>query len=112
MTSKTISSLSGLVIGIVAIAFVMDHRYQHLSNEQLENKYHTEELELQTKLDKSDSVRKVMELRVDSLTASHREHHRQDSILEIELAKVPGTFKDFTSVQLENRMNEEYNKRK
>lgn len=110
MKGKVISSMAGLVIGIVVVAFFLDTKSKKIYKNELENIYHSKELELQTKLEKSDSERKALRLSFDSLSIRHRGLVRMDSLREIEFSRIPHRFDTLTSSELADRMIEEYNK--
>lgn len=53
---------------------------------------------------------KTLELRIDSLADKHIALVRVDSLRQLELKRVKGSFDKLTNIELQNKMIEEYNK--
>jgi hypothetical protein len=100
-----------VVLGIVSIRQCTDDSNSSTDEAKIQDQFSNRILELERKLQVSETKRTSLELRNDSLTA------RFDSVVRVhaqtlsELRQVKGKFNNLNSKQLQERMIDEFNKR-
>lgn len=109
MSRKSLIILvSAIVLG--AFLFTGYKLEKNLYRHELEREYNTKILGFEQALKSSEQARLVANHRADSLDNALKNIVARDKIVTDSLARIPGTFKNFTSKQLEERMEAEFKK--
>lgn len=103
-----------IILMFIAGGLVTRHildKQKEVHEKEIQAGFKRREMELETRLQDSESARARLGLRFDSLATRFDSLARVDSVHVVALGAVKGKFNSLTSKQLESKMLEEYNKR-